>query len=113
MRGQGGRGRSHPGRGDDLDGRSVDAVSCDDSSSIDERSLVASRLAELIGLHRRGVTNLILRGAQYDAGLAWVWFPPGCGGLGVAPALQDMVDRVRSEERRGGKEGRSRGSPGQ
>jgi alkylation response protein AidB-like acyl-CoA dehydrogenase len=32
------------------------------------------------------------RGAQYDAGLAWVWFPEGQGGLGVVPDLQDVVD---------------------
>lgn len=30
-------------------------------------------------------------GAQFDAGLAWVHFPPGCGGLGVSPALQAIV----------------------
>ena len=32
------------------------------------------------------------RGAQYDHGLAWVHFPEGRGGLGVAPALQRRVD---------------------
>ncbi len=31
-------------------------------------------------------------GAQYDAGLAWVHFPPGRGGLGVNPKLQTLVD---------------------
>ncbi|HEX7098519.1 MAG TPA: acyl-CoA dehydrogenase family protein [Acidimicrobiia bacterium] len=30
-------------------------------------------------------------GAQFDAGLAWVHFPPGYGGLGVSPALQPLV----------------------
>jgi alkylation response protein AidB-like acyl-CoA dehydrogenase len=30
-------------------------------------------------------------GAQFDLGLAWVQFPPGCGGLDVAPALQEVV----------------------
>ena len=33
------------------------------------------------------------RGAQYDAGLAWVHFPEGWGGLGVAPTLQKIVDQ--------------------
>jgi alkylation response protein AidB-like acyl-CoA dehydrogenase len=33
------------------------------------------------------------RGAQYDAGLAWVNFPVGYGGLGVRPALQREVER--------------------
>jgi alkylation response protein AidB-like acyl-CoA dehydrogenase len=31
-------------------------------------------------------------GAQFDLGLAWVHFPVGEGGLGVAPQLQDVVD---------------------
>jgi alkylation response protein AidB-like acyl-CoA dehydrogenase len=30
-------------------------------------------------------------GAQFDLGLAWVQFPPGLGGLRLAPALQDVV----------------------
>ena len=30
-------------------------------------------------------------GAQFDLGLAWVQFPPGFGGLGLAPALQEVV----------------------
>jgi alkylation response protein AidB-like acyl-CoA dehydrogenase len=30
-------------------------------------------------------------GAQFDAGLAWVHFPPGRGGLGVSPSLQPRV----------------------
>src|SRR5690606_28740391 len=34
-----------------------------------------------------------LRGLQYDLGLAWVHFPEGYGGLGVAPGLQRLVDR--------------------
>jgi alkylation response protein AidB-like acyl-CoA dehydrogenase len=39
------------------------------------------------------------RGAQYDLGLAWVWFPTGFGGLGVAPELQRRVDeRIRAAE---------------
>jgi alkylation response protein AidB-like acyl-CoA dehydrogenase len=31
-------------------------------------------------------------GAQYDAGLAWVHFPEGRGGLGLPPRLQRQVD---------------------
>ena len=33
------------------------------------------------------------RGARYDAGLAWVHFPEGFGGLGVRPELQAVVER--------------------
>lgn len=32
--------------------------------------------------------------AQFDAGLAWVHFPVGAGGLDVDPALQAIVDEV-------------------
>lgn len=31
-------------------------------------------------------------GAQFDAGLAWVWFPVGAGGLGCRPELQHHVN---------------------
>jgi alkylation response protein AidB-like acyl-CoA dehydrogenase len=30
--------------------------------------------------------------AQFDAGLAWIASPEGCGGLGLAPKLQRVVD---------------------
>jgi alkylation response protein AidB-like acyl-CoA dehydrogenase len=33
------------------------------------------------------------RGAQYDAGLAWVHFPQGWGGQGLRPELQRVVER--------------------
>ena len=33
------------------------------------------------------------RGARYDAGLAWVHFPEGFGGLGLVPKLQSVVER--------------------
>mgnify|MGYP001816414771 CR=1 FL=1 len=33
------------------------------------------------------------RGARYDAGLAWVHFPAGFGGLGLRPELNRHVDR--------------------
>jgi len=32
-------------------------------------------------------------GARFDAGLAWVWFPKGCGGLGLTPQLQSVVEQ--------------------
>jgi alkylation response protein AidB-like acyl-CoA dehydrogenase len=37
------------------------------------------------------------RAAQYDLGLAWVWFPVGFGGLALPPELQRRVDeRIRA-----------------
>ncbi len=32
-------------------------------------------------------------GAQYDLGLAWVWFPEGFGGLGLARKYQSRINR--------------------
>ncbi|MER7182319.1 acyl-CoA dehydrogenase family protein [Streptomyces hyaluromycini] len=32
--------------------------------------------------------------ARFDAGLAWVWFPPGLGGLGLPRELQPEVNAV-------------------
>jgi len=40
---------------------------------------------------------IAFRAAQYDLGLAWVWFPVGFGGLALLPELQRRVDeRVRA-----------------
>jgi alkylation response protein AidB-like acyl-CoA dehydrogenase len=40
---------------------------------------------------------IAFRGAQYDLGLAWVWFPVEFGGLGLAPDLQRRVEeRIRA-----------------
>ena len=36
-------------------------------------------------------------GRQYDLGLAWVHFPVGFGGLGLAPGLQSVVDERLDE----------------
>ena len=33
-------------------------------------------------------------GACYDAGLSWVHFPEGLGGLGVSRGLQAVADRI-------------------
>jgi alkylation response protein AidB-like acyl-CoA dehydrogenase len=37
--------------------------------------------------------NVVFRGARYDAGLAWVHFAEGSGGLGVRPELNQLVER--------------------
>src|ERR1700709_1422632 len=38
-------------------------------------------------------SNIEFRGHQYDAGLAWVHFPVGFGGLGAPPDLQQGGER--------------------
>jgi len=55
--------------------------------------LVRERLARLLSEHDPGATDeAVFRGARFDAGLARVDFPPGCGGLGAEPALQGVAD---------------------
>ena len=48
---------------------------------------------ELLAAHPPGDTKTAdFLGAQYDAGLGWVHFPEGYGGLGLSPKLQKTVD---------------------
>jgi alkylation response protein AidB-like acyl-CoA dehydrogenase len=49
---------------------------------------------DLIAQHDpKSTESTILRGAQYDRGLAWVHFPEGFGGLDLPPILQRHVER--------------------
>jgi len=57
-------------------------------------ALVRSRLQELLAAHDPAhSTPVEFLGARFDAGLAWVSFPEGSGGLGVNPGLQGLVER--------------------
>jgi alkylation response protein AidB-like acyl-CoA dehydrogenase len=59
----------------------------------DASVLVAERIDKLLAeLDPASTDPVEFRGRQYDLGLAWVHFPEGSGGLGVAPALQRQVD---------------------
>ena len=54
---------------------------------------VAEALAALVRDHDPATTEeMEFWGAQFDAGLAWVHFPPGRGGLGAPPSEQAGVD---------------------
>jgi alkylation response protein AidB-like acyl-CoA dehydrogenase len=56
---------------------------------------VARRVDELVAAHPPASTDrTAFLGAQFDAGLAWVHFPEGAGGLGLSPALQRVVDQA-------------------
>ncbi len=55
---------------------------------------VVALVEDLIATHDPSTTDeRVLRGAQYDAGLAWINFPVGYGGLGLRPSYQREVDR--------------------
>jgi alkylation response protein AidB-like acyl-CoA dehydrogenase len=60
-----------------------------------EATDIQRRVDELLGAHPPASTDRTeFLGAQFDAGLAWVHFPEGAGGLGVAPKLQRIVDQA-------------------
>ena len=59
----------------------------------DPTALIDERLDRLVSeADPTAVSQEEFRGLQYDLGLAWVHFPEGRGGLGVAPGLQRRVD---------------------
>jgi alkylation response protein AidB-like acyl-CoA dehydrogenase len=63
------------------------------NSDADERK-VAALVDQFIAEVDPATTDPIqFRKAQYDAGLAWVYFPEGNGGLGLRPELQRIVDQ--------------------
>jgi len=58
-----------------------------------EAADVLRRVEELLAGHPPATTDRrAFLEAQFDAGLAWVHFPEGAGGLGLSPALQRVVD---------------------
>jgi alkylation response protein AidB-like acyl-CoA dehydrogenase len=56
--------------------------------------VVSERVEALLRDHDPKTTGTVdFLGARFDAGLAWVWFPTGEGGLGFDPVLQELVER--------------------
>ena len=59
------------------------------------RADLRERVAELLAAHPPASTpRLEFLRARYDAGLAWVSYPEGHGGLGLPAALQTEVDEL-------------------
>jgi len=59
----------------------------------DPAQLVDERVTAFLAEHDPEVEDQItFRGHQYDAGLAWVHFPEGWGGLGLPPTHQRIID---------------------
>ncbi len=58
-----------------------------------DHQTVEDALDGLLAAHDPATTDeKTFWGARFDAGLAWVYFPSGKGGLGVAPSWQVRVD---------------------
>jgi alkylation response protein AidB-like acyl-CoA dehydrogenase len=65
----------------------------DESLGVGEEDLVASRVNRFLeGFPPSEVAADEFLGARFDAGLAWVYFPEGHGGLGWPRRLQSLVD---------------------
>ncbi|MCU1344154.1 MAG: putative acyl-CoA dehydrogenase [Acidimicrobiia bacterium] len=61
---------------------------------------VRQRVDQLLLEHANDDEKTFL-GAQFDAGLAWIHWPEGIGGLGLEPGLQRVVDeRLEAENRK-------------
>jgi alkylation response protein AidB-like acyl-CoA dehydrogenase len=59
-----------------------------------QHTMVRERVEELLAKHNPASTPPAeVLGARFDAGLAWVWFPEGHGGLGLSPDAQGVVER--------------------
>ena len=59
-----------------------------------ETSKVNAALDALLAAHDPTATdNIAFRGARFDAGLAWVHFPEGHGGLAARPELNKLVEQ--------------------
>ncbi|MEN9804290.1 MAG: hypothetical protein RIS41_1137 [Actinomycetota bacterium] len=57
------------------------------------RAKVEAALDALLAAHDpTSMDNVTFRGHRFDAGLAWVHFPEGHGGLGVRPDLNKIVE---------------------
>src|SRR5438552_8777154 len=77
---------SHPATVSAIAGGASEAVSSPETE-------VLARVGALLAEHDPTTTSEVeFLGAQYDAGLAWVHFEKGFGGLGLGPALQEVID---------------------
>ena len=57
-----------------------------------EEARVGELVDQLISEHDPAGDRFEFMGAQFDMGLAWVHFPQGHGGLGLAPNTQALID---------------------
>ncbi|MGE0879325.1 MAG: acyl-CoA dehydrogenase family protein [Acidimicrobiia bacterium] len=61
--------------------------------TVSNEDLVRERIAAVLAANPPATTSAAdFAGARFDAGLAWVWFKPGDGGLGVERDLQRVVE---------------------
>ena len=68
------------------------------TTTASETDRLTAAVDELLATHDPGTDSRAdFLGAQFDAGLAWVHFPTGYGGLGLSPGFQKEIDdRLRA-----------------
>jgi alkylation response protein AidB-like acyl-CoA dehydrogenase len=71
----------------------IDATTTSTSTDPETRRVEEAIDAFLADHDPKQMTDVEFRGAQFDAGLAWVHFPVGSGGMGVRPELNRLVER--------------------
>ncbi len=70
------------------------AMTVTERSGTDQDQLVDAKVDQLLAAHDpRATSTTAFLSARFDAGLAWVWFPEGHGGLGLRHELQATVER--------------------
>ncbi|GAB3210292.1 acyl-CoA dehydrogenase family protein [Marinactinospora endophytica] len=63
------------------------------TGGVPDTAALRARVADFVAAHDPATTDPIeFLAARFDAGLAWVHFPEGLGGLGAPRALQAVVD---------------------
>lgn len=66
-----------------------------DLSADQAEAFVTARIKRFLAEHDPETTDAVMfLGAQFDAGLAWIHFPEGCGGLGLSPKIQKLVNEM-------------------
>jgi pimeloyl-ACP methyl ester carboxylesterase len=89
----------------------VTDVAAPSTSTDAQLARVEAALQQLLAANDpKTMDNIAFRGARYDAGLAWVHFPEGFGGLGVRPELNRVVERRLKEPRGAARRTRPRSS---
>jgi hypothetical protein len=76
-----------------------DAQEVEESMNADEQVAdVDTRVRALLDAHDpASCGSRDFLAARFDAGLAWVHFPLGCGGLGLSPSLQSRRIALRRD----------------
>ncbi len=72
--------------------REKDVIGLDETTTTVEERRINALIDELLATHDPHGDRHAFMGAQFDMGLAWVRFPEGNGGLGLAPQLQNLID---------------------